>query len=564
MSIGGRARLCAYLIAAVAGITGLVVIFLATDGSPPAAAATATAPACTSGTTVNTRDGAVCGLTANGVTSYLGVPYAAPPLGNLRWRPPARVAHRSTTLQATQAGLTCPQPGVLGSTPPPSSEDCLTLNVQVPTNAGSGPLPVMVEIHGGGFVQGTPADQTVLASKGNVIAVGVNYRLGVLGFLAEKALGEHSGDYGLMDQQAALKWVKQNISNFGGDPDNVTLFGQSAGGASVCDAAASPTAAGLFQKGISESGFYGYWDNTIWPNGDCKSSLETEQNAQADGATLAARVGCATATDVAECLRNVPVQTLLDEGSQVFSPTAGGTIAPTINGTTLPISAAQAIKTGKLNNVKLMIGVARDEFNGGETVASSVAQTPAQYKQLVRQQFGSLTSTIMTLYPIVRFPDSSPFIAYRTVMADSASVCPALQANQQLTNDVPTFAYENDDSDTPTGSPFPLGAFHNAENPFLFQATTATFTPDQSAMGDQIIAEWAGFARTGNPTVVGAPEWTRYTAKRQNVMSLESAGDSSLVSTKFLNQQHHCGFWDAVNQNAPWTNPAGPGPGSAS
>ena len=396
MSFVGRARLCAYLIGAVTAITGLAVIFLATDGSPPAAAATATAPACTPGTTVNTKDGAVCGLTANGVTSYLGVPYAAPPLGNLRWRPPAPAAHRSTTLQATQAGLTCPQPGVLGSTPPPSSEDCLTLNVQVPTNAGPGPLPVMVEIHGGGFVQGTPADQTVLASKGKVIAVGVNYRLGVLGFLAEKALGAHSGDYGLMDQQAALKWVKQNISNFGGDPSNVTLFGQSAGGASVCDAAASPTAAGLFQKGISESGFYGYWDNTIWPNGDCKSSLETEQNAQTDGATLAAKVGCGTATDVAECLRNVPVQTLLDEGSQVFSPTAGGHRPDNQRHDAPDLGRAsdqdQQAEQRQADNRRGSRRVQRRRDN-----REFCAQTPAQYRQLVRQQFGSLTSTIMTL-----------------------------------------------------------------------------------------------------------------------------------------------------------------------
>ena len=546
-------RRCAYLVAAAAAVAASLVVAMAAGGSRQAVADTAAAPACTPGTDVQTRDGPVCGLVANGVTSYMAIPYAAPPLGALRWRPPAAVTPWTTTLQATQAGPACPQPPFPGSTAPPptTSEDCLTLNVQVPTDAGPGPLPVMVEIHGGGFLIGSPPNQAHLAATGHVIAVAIHYRLGILGFLAEKALGQDSGDYGLQDQQAALRWVKRNIARFGGDPNNVTLFGQSAGGASVCDAAASPTAAGLFQKGISESGFYNYWDNTIWSNGDCKSQLESEDQAQQDGAAFAAKVGCGGVSDVAACLRNVPVQILLDNGGQILDPTAGGTIGPTINGTTLPISAAEAIRTNRLNDIRLMIGVARDEFNGGE-YSTLVANTPADYRTLVRQQFGSLASTVLRLYPLARFPDSSPFIAYRTVMADSASVCPALVADQQLTKDVPTYAFENDNADTPTTSTLPLGAFHNAENPFLFPSGTLTFTPDQAAFGDQIVAQWAGFARTGNPTVPGAPRWTRYSANSQNVMSLVPAGDSALATTAAINRQHQCGFWDAVNQNAPW------------
>lgn len=259
-----------------------------------------------------------------------------------------------------------------------TSEDCLTLNVQVPTNAGATRLPVMVEIHGGGFIIGGPPDQAHLAAAGHVITVAIHYRLGILGFLAHKALGAHSGDYGLQDQQAALRWVKRNIARFGGDPHNVTLFGQSAGGASVCDAAVSPTARGLFQKGISESGFYNYWVDTIWPRSDCKSRLLSETQAQRAGASFATKVGCGTATDVAACLRAVPVQTLLANGGQVLDPTAGGTIGPTINGTTLPISPGRAFKTGQINNIRLVIGVARDEFNGG-VYTTLVANTPAEY-----------------------------------------------------------------------------------------------------------------------------------------------------------------------------------------
>jgi para-nitrobenzyl esterase len=549
--IGGRSkklRLGAS-IASVAAVTAVAATgFTSAAASRTAVAAQATPP-CTAGTLVNTENGPVCGLLANGVTSYLAIPYAAPPVGALRWQPPAPATPSTTIFQATQVGPACPQPAFPGSPPPAMSEDCLTLNVQVPMNAGPG-LAVMVEIHGGGFLAGQPPDQTHLAVAGHVITVAIHYRLGILGFLAHKALGEHSGDYGLQDQQAALRWVKRNIARFGGDPDNVTLFGQSAGGASVCDAAVSPTAAGLFQKGISESGFYNYNVNTIWSNGDCKSQLLTEAQAQQAGASFATKVGCGTATDITACLRAVPVQTLIENGGQILAPTAGGTIGPTINGTTLPRSAAEAFITGHLNKIRLMIGVARDEFNGGLT-STRVANTPAEYRELVQQQYGALAPTVMALYPLSRFPDSSPFIAYRTVVADAVNVCPALVADQRLAKHLPVYAFENDNADTPGGT-LPLGAFHNAENPFLFPSATVTLDANQAAFGDQIIAEWAGFARTGNPTVDGTPRWTRYTNANPLVMSLVPAGDSALTSTDTLNMQHNCGFWDAVNQTAPW------------
>lgn len=542
---GGGLRLLACL-----GAAGLVIGMGV--AVPAAAAAAPAAPACTAGTLVHTHNGPVCGLVTNGVTSYLGIPYAAPPVGARRWHPPAPVTRSTTTFQATEAGPNCPQPAFLAGSPPPTntSENCLTLNMYEPTNAGRN-LPVMVEIHGGGFIIGSPPDGTHLAAAGHVIMVSIHYRLGILGFLANKALGAHSGDYGLQDQQAALRWVKSNIARFGGNPHNVTLFGQSAGGASVCDAAVSPTAAGLFQKGISESGFYNYWDNTIWPDSDCKSQLLTEAQAQHAGASFASKVGCGQAKDVAACLRKVPVPTLIANGGQVLNPTAGGTIGPTINGTTLPISPAKAFKTGQINHIKLMIGVARDEFNGG-VYTTLVANTPAQYRALVRQQFGALARTVTTLYPLSRFPDSSPFIAYRTVMADSASVCPALVADHELTKHIPVYAFENDNADTPTSSTLPLGAFHNAENPFLFQSATATFDANQTAFGDQVVAEWTGFARTGNPTVPGTPLWTRYRNASPLVMSLVPSGDSALTPTDLINFQHRCGFWDAVNRHAPW------------
>ncbi len=538
-----------------------------------------TPPSCTSGTLVQTRSGPVCGVTANGQTSYLGIPYAAPPVGKLRWRPPQPVHPSTSTYQATQRGAACPTPGYPPGSPPQAgtSEDCLNLEVEKPANVGPGQrLPVMFEIHGGGFLGEALTDNgSNFVRTGPVIYVYIRYRLGILGFLADKAFGPHSGDYGLQDQQAALRWVKRNIARFGGNPHNVTIFGESAGGASVCDQVASPTAKGLFQQGISISGFYNFNVNTIWWPADCKSKLKTEAQGQKMGAEFAAKVGCGNAADVAACLRAVPVNTLLENAGQLENPFAGGAIGPIVNGTTLPMSAAQAFKTGHVNKVKLMIGVGRDEFNGGIYTNSPghtvVANTPAQYRQLVRQQFGSLAATVMRLYPLRRFPAPAPFIAYRTIMADAFSVCTALVSDARLAKYIPVYAYQDDDSDSPTpvgqslpvgqspgagqtpaaATQPPLGAFHSAINHLAHDPPVA-LDPNQAALQNQVLAEWTGFARTGNPTVPYTPLWTRYNTRGGPVMSLVPAGDSTLTPTRTINQEHNCGFWDAVNRTAPW------------
>jgi para-nitrobenzyl esterase len=226
----------------------------------------------------------------------------------------------------------------------------------------------MFEIHGGGFLGTALTDNGAnLVSSGPVIYVFANYRLGILGFLAEAALGAHSGDYGLEDQQAALRWTQDNIARFGGNPHNVTIFGESAGGASVCDQVASPTAKGLFERGISVSGFYNFNVNTIWWQADCKSKLLTEAQAQKTGAAFAAKVGCGNAADVAACLRAVPANTLAANGGQFVDPSAGAVIGPIANGTTLPMSAAQAFKLGRVNKVQLMIGVGGMNSTAGYT-----------------------------------------------------------------------------------------------------------------------------------------------------------------------------------------------------
>ena len=574
MTVFGRAR-----VAVLRGTIGAAVVATLAALGLAVEARAQTPVSCTSGTLVQTGSGPVCGVSADGQTYYLGIPYAAPPVGQLRWRSPQPVHPWTSTFQATQRGAACPTPGFPPGSPPQAgtSEDCLNLEVEKPANVGPGQrLPVMFEIHGGGFLGEALTDNgSNFVRSGPAVYVYIRYRVGILGFLADRAFGPHSGDYGLQDQQAALRWVKRNIAAFGGNPKNVTIFGESAGGASVCDQVASPTAKGLFQRGISVSGFYNFNVNTIWWPADCKSKLHTERQAQKMGAAFAAKVGCGSAADVAVCLRAVPVNTLLEKAGQLLNPTAGGAIGPIVNGTTLPMSAAQAFRVGRVNKVKLMIGVGRDEFNGGiysnypgHTI---VANTPAQYRRLVRQQFRSLARTVRRLYPLRRFPAPAPFIAYRTIMADAFSVCPALASDARLAKYIPVYAYEDDDSDSPTpvgqsltiGQPPsagptpaaaaqpPLGAFHSAIN-HLAHDPPASLDPNQLALQNQVLGEWTGFARTSFPTAPNTPRWTRYNTFGRPVMSLKPAGDSTLTPTRAISREHHCGFWDAINRTAPW------------
>lgn len=540
--------------AASVAVSAVVLVAGLTAASVSSATAAPQATACTAGTTVRTQDGPVCGVTSGSITSYLDIPFAAPPVGGLRWQPPQPPAPWTRTLQATSAAPECPSPGFPPGSPPASgtSEDCLYLKVEVPAGATPGEkLPVMYEIHGGGFL-GTALtnDGDNLVKGGKAIYVFANYRLGILGFLADKALGAHSGDYGLQDQQAGLRWVQQNIARFGGDPGNVTVFGESAGGASTCDQVASPTAKGLFSKAISVSGFYNYQDNIVWSKADCKSSYYSEAQAQATGARYAAKVGCGGASDVAACLRNVPVATLVEDGGQFTEPTAGGTIGPIVNGTTLTMSPAAAFATGQVNHVTLITDVGRDEFNGGVYSNTAglpvvVADTVAQYRQLVNEQFGALAPAVERLYPVSHY--QSPYDAYRTIMADSASVCPMLRADGELAKDIPVYSDVNTDADNPAGEnlTLPLGAQHSGTNG-LVHFPTAQLDPNQAALQSQLLAEWTRFAATGDPNAVGTPAWSLYSAAQHPVMLLQPADSSVTTPAAVVSAQHNCGFWKQV------------------
>lgn len=332
--------------------------------------------------TVETDNGTVAGIDTGSVHQFRGIPYAAPPVGNLRWKPPRPARPWTGVHDASAFADYCAQPAG-ESSPRSTTEDCLYLNVYTPENYGS--HRVMVWIHGGNFVVGDGNfDMSPLAKRG-VVVVTINYRLGELGFLAHPALtaespDHESGNYGIMDQQAALRWVQRNIARFGGDPDNVTLFGQSAGGTSVLTHLTSPTAKGLFHKAIVHSGGYQQSESSAAVRPVRQPTLA---QAEAEGEIFAANAGCADQT--IRCLRQLPVDTLLEFGNtgrrdRFVTPNTGTQIVPR--------SIAEALDTGQLTNrVPVIEGSTHDEhrFYVGLEFRGSI---PAdQYQTAIQETF---------------------------------------------------------------------------------------------------------------------------------------------------------------------------------
>ena len=538
-SMAGRIRLAVVATAAVLAVsTGAAVNAAQVAPSAPEAVA------CAPGTGVVTTSGPICGIVSGSVSEWLGIPYAAPPVGPLRWAPPQPPTPWTATLATTEFGNSC-QTGRPGAV---SSEDCLYLNVWRP--AGGSNLPVMVHIHGGGFFGGSGnGDNTLLANTGHEVIVSMNYRLGIFGFLANPAFGRHSGDYGLQDQQAALRWVQANIRRFGGNPHNVTIFGESAGGSSVCDQIASPTAKGLFEHAISTSGEY----NTLLgvpeqaprtPEDleaqDCKSALPSEAKADRVGQKFAAFVGCGHGTpDVAACLRALPVDVVQQAA---YSPGDGyeyggqGTVAPTINGSTLTMSLRQALVHGRVNRVDVIAGTDRDENLVG------IANTAADYVSLVKAQYGKYAHKVLKLYPLSRF--GSPYIAWRTVAADSDTVCSSILTDEALARRMPVFGYLITDSDIPPYTQTsPVGASHVGA--WFLNPVSPALDANQQVLQNQEVAYVTTFARTGNPTTQGAPAWPQFNRSHAE-MELAPAGDSQVMPISQIGAIHNCGFWNQI------------------
>ncbi len=529
-------RACIRLVAAGATVGALVV------AAPTVSASTLGGQAAGSsgGPVAGTANGPVRGVANGAVNEFLGIPYAAPPVGALRWQPPQPAARWSGVRDATQFAPHCPQP------PTPfgqasMSEDCLFLNVFTPSHKWAGShFPVMVWIHGGALVTGESDDYipTKLVEDG-VTVVTINYRLGALGFLAHPALADangQSGDYGLMDQQAALRWVQRNIASFGGDRHNVTIFGESAGGLSVLSQVASPQARGLFQRAIVESGSYNLTQASL-------------SSAEAAGEAFAASAGCASQT--AACLRNLPVSAILANEN-----TAGDT--PNINTEVLPETLKTAFATGDFNRVPIINGTNRDEWRLFVALSELEGNpvTATNYQSMISSTLGvpaAVAAVIAAEYPLSAFP--SPSIALGAVGTDAIFACPALTIDQSVSQFVPTFAYEFNDENAPENFlppvSFPYGAAHASEIQYLMDLPTAAFPGTLTAQQQQLAAimkgYWTNFAKRGFPTFFGTPFWPlfNFTQKMESL-----APPTPQIQTDFATT-HNCAFWTALEAAQP-------------
>jgi para-nitrobenzyl esterase len=491
---------------------------------------------------VQTTVGAVRGIVAPDHRLFAGIPYAAPPVGPLRWQPPAPAPAWAGVRDATDSGPRCIQDT---SHDPdfgrPTSEDCLTLNVWTPAAAGvSGEQrPVMVWIHGGAFVNGSGDiyGAARLAAQGNIIVVTINYRLGALGFLAHPSLGPPGavGNYGLADQQAALRWVHDNIANFGGDPGKVTVAGESAGGMSVCDHLVAPGSAGLFRAAIISSA-------------PCQgqADLPTAQKSSLD---YAAEAGCGDPRSAAQCLRALPADSLqkvpwyVHIGSDALTGPVTGTAV-------LPVDPITALSDGRAAKVPVLIGSNHDEFTlfvAVQYLRLGRPFTTAHYPQLLADTFGADAAAVGQHYPPDGYGGSVP-LAYSAAVTDGVFSCVAERMANDLRKTDPVYAYEFNDRGAPAPEPlrkvpFPIGASHSLELGYLFEVGGAPpLDPAQRRLADQMIAYWSRFVATGAPRVDGQPDWPELGTDAATAPRMSLQPDGSRVVNDF-DQSHQCPFW---------------------
>ncbi len=484
-----------------------------------AAAAVLLAAACGGGGDDRPRaqlaDGTVIGVKseATGMRSFFAIPFAAPPVGERRWRAPAAPTPWSVPRMATRSAPPCLQTGSSPFRLSGDSEDCLYLDVHAPP--GPGPFPVMVWFHGGAFSTGgaeTYADPSPLVGKG-VIVVNAAYRMGAMGFLGHAAL-EHdglTGNWGIMDQQRALAWVRDNIAAFGGDRGNVTIFGESAGGFSVMTHLASPGSAGLFHKAIVMSGNYAH---------DSQPSLATlraASNTIVNNTLSAAGIACAGGSVTGACLRALPESVVRTQLAQAFGAVFSSPV-PAVDGAVLPKSVKQTFIDGGNRRVPVLIGTTRDEW------ALFVAIRELSLPPLAADGYtaylqtslglGATAAAIASIYPPAAYGGNAS-LAASAVGADLVFACNAWRAAQRLAGQAsgqPLWFYEFRDRSAPPsiagrsdGTPisFAQGAAHSYELQYLFNLR-ALPTAEQRALQAAMSGYWANFARSGDPNAGGA------------------------------------------------------------
>lgn len=468
---------------------------------------------------VGTSPGAVAGRTSpdGKVRIFEGIPYAAPPVGNLRWKAPQPVPVWKGVRQAANFGARCMQGNIFGDMnfrDDGPSEDCLYLNVWTPAKDANARLPVMVWIYGGGFAAGSSSeprqDGTMLAKKG-VVVVSMNYRLGLFGFFAYPGLTKESpdhasGDYGLLDQVAALQWVQKNIAAFGGDPGEVTIFGESAGSFSVSALMASPLSRGLFERAIGESGAF------LGKGLATKSLAESE----ADDQKFARSIGAKSLEE----LRAMPADQLLADAMKRANPIR---FWPNVDGYFFPEDPHAIYAAGKQAHVPLLAGWNRDEGNY-RAIFKEEDPTVKDYIEWAHQKFSANADEFLKLYPAANDEEAKrsasdlagdQFIAFGTWKWIEM---------QRSTGDSSVYRYEFDDAPPqPAGQPT-HGAYHSSEIEFVFEALPSKnlpWRPGDEKLSDLMSSYWTNFARAGDPNGPGLPHWPAYAATQFEVMHLD-------------------------------------------
>jgi len=490
---------------------------------------------------VRVEGGVLRGVRTGAMVSFKGIPYAAPPIGPLRWRAPRPVVAWKETRDANAFGQGCVQLTLPSGKAEEGNEDCLTLNVWAPVAAighETGPLPVMVYVHGGYNVFGSSGktsegramyDGAALAERANAIVVTINYRLGALGFFAHPALGEEGGNQALLDQIAALRWVQTNVHAFGGDPGRVLLFGQSAGATNTCALFASPMTKGLFSRALMHSG---------------ACNAKPRAYAMIGSTKLAQDLGCDTTADPIACLRAKDARTIAATVPVSWS-FGGFHWGPSIDGHVVPAPPRLQIAGGLHNHVPFTIGTTADEFS---TLAKfqfpNLPKNEAEYKAAILAYFGlQYQDAILAQYPGDKFTSyAGAFIAATT---DGHFTCPSraiarLVASHQ-SEPVRRYFFAHAIENGPAHA---AGAGHTLDILFLFHTYPLKyFSPTAAEIGlaDSMADYWGRFAATGDPNGGTSPKWLAWDETNDPFLTL----DTPVASGTALRKER-CDFWDAL------------------
>ena len=547
------ATVTAVLAALVVGCTSPATSADSTSAASVATTSDPTGPSSRTQTSapVRTVSGPVVGRSTSTFRTFEGIPYAAPPVGALRWAAPVAPTPWTTVFQATAPGPACPQTASTVADVSSENEDCLRLNVTAPASAAQGDrLPVMVWVHGGGGTNGSGAsfDPHRLVVDNDVVVVTVNYRLGIFGAFGYPGL-VGSGGFGLQDQQAALRWVHANIAAFGGNPGLVTLFGESYGALSTTAQLTSPGSAGLFQRAAIQSDLtlHDYPAGAIAPKAPALPSLWLSQReVTAVGTAIGPQLGCADRRTALQCLRGLPAKALLTL-SAAFTRFAYGN-------SVLPESPPDALRAGRFHRIPVLTGGTRDEHRLYTAAFYDLAGSPltaATYRALLRAAFGADASGIGARYPVTG--SVSPGVAWSSVITDRVWAKAAHEEIELLAAHVPTFAYEFADENAPPVIPFPPdfppGAHHSSEVFYQFDEsghpdfarTTGSYTAEQRTLAGQMNTYWATFARVGDPNGPGLPIWNRYAGDGRVLALAPGAGGIAPVDVV---TEHALDFWD--------------------